>query len=259
MLTAFRELLDYGYLFRTFLRRDISSRYKGSAFGILWSLLNPLAQLLTYSFVFRYVFRITDIGNYPVFFIAGFIPWFFFSTALVLGASTLVQHSALIEKVYFPRAVLPLSMTTANLVNMLIALLIALPYIFWTQGVAPLALLTLIPTIAALFLFAAGLAMLLSVVMVYFRDIEFLIGILLNVWFYATPIVYPLSRLPERFRPWINANPMTPFTNAFRQVLLDGRPVAFSGLALLLLLGGACYLGSYAIFLRLEGRIAEEL
>lgn len=259
MIVALRELTDYGYLFRTFLRRDLSSRYKGSALGILWSLLNPLAQLATYSFVFSYVIRIKNVGNYPVFFVGGFVPWFFFSSALILGASTLVQHSSLIEKVYFPRVVLPLSMTSANLINMLIALLVAFPYIWWTQGIAPLALLTLIPATFALFLFAAALASLLSVVMVYFRDTEFLIGIGLNVWFYATPIVYPMSAVPERLRPWMDANPMTLFANAYRQVLLDGHAVSFRGLAILLAIGLVSSVACYAVFLRLEGRIAEEL
>ena len=259
MIAALRELTDYGYLFRTFLRRDLSSRYKGSALGILWSLLNPLAQLATYSFVFSYVIRIKNVDNYPVFFVGGFVPWFFFSSALILGASTLVQHSALIEKVYFPRVVLPLSMTSANLINMLIALLVAVPYIWWTQGVAPLALLTLIPATVALFLFAAALATLLSVVMVYFRDTEFLIGIGLNVWFYATPIVYPISEVPERLRPWMDANPMTLFANAYRQVLLDGRAVSIAGLGVLLGIGLLSYVVCYGVFLRLEGRIAEEL
>ena len=259
MIAALRELTDYGYLFRTFFRRDLSSRYKGSALGILWSLLNPLAQLATFSFVFSYVIKIKHVENYPVFFVAGFVPWFFFSSALVLGASTLVQHSALIEKVYFPRVVLPLSMTAANLVNMFIALLVAFPYIWWTQGIDPLALLTLVPATVALFLFAAGLAILLSVTMVYFRDTEFLIGIVLNVWFYATPIIYPVNQLPHRLRPWMDANPMTHFANAYRQVLLDGRAISFGGIALLLAIGIVSYVACYAVFLRLEGRIAEEL
>ncbi len=259
MIAALRELTDYGYLFRTFLRRDISSRYKGSALGILWSLLNPLAQLATFSFVFSYVIKIKGVDNYPVFFVGGFVPWFFFSSALILGASTLVQHSSLIEKVYFPRVVLPLSMTSANLINMLIAFAVAFPYIWWTQGIAPLALLTLIPATLALFLFAAALAILLSVTMVYFRDTEFLLGIGLNVWFYATPIIYPITQVPHRLRPWMDANPMTHFANAYRQVLLDGRAISFGGIALLLAIGLVSYVACYAVFLRLEGRIAEEL
>jgi lipopolysaccharide transport system permease protein len=259
VIAELRELTEYGNLFRTFLRRDVSSRYKGSALGVLWSLLNPLAQLATYSFVFSYVLRIKNVDNYPVFFVAGFVPWFFFSSALILGTGTLVQHRALIEKVYFPRVVLPLSMTAANLINMLIALLVAFPYIWWTQGIDLVALTTLVPVTAALFLFSAGLAILLSVVMVYFRDTEFLVGIGLNVWFYATPIVYPLANVPHRLQPWMGRNPMTLFANAYRQVLLDGNPVSFRGMAVLAGIGVATFLVCYAIFLRLEGRIAEEL
>ena len=259
MIAEFRELTEYGNLFRMFLRRDVSSRYKGSAGGILWSLLNPIAQLVTYSFVFSYVLQIKNVDNYPVFFVAGFVPWFFFSSALILGTSTLVQHRALIEKVYFPRVVLPLSMTSANLINMLLALLVAFPYIWWTQGIDLLALTTLVPVTAALFLFTAGLAILLCVVMVYFRDTEFLLVIALNAWFYATPIVYPLASVPPQLQPWMERNPMTQFTNAYRQVLLDGDPVSFSGMGVLLTIGIVTYVACYAIFLRLEGRIAEEL
>ena len=133
MLAAYRELRRYGYLFRTFFRRDLSARYKASVLGVVWSLLNPLMMMLIYTFVFSHVLQINQT-DYSAWFITGFLPWFFFSTALSMGASTLVGHSSLITKVYFPRELLPLSMTAANLVNMGIAYAIFLPYAIYVRG-----------------------------------------------------------------------------------------------------------------------------
>ena len=140
MLSAFRELRGYGYLFRTFFRRDLSARYKASVLGIVWSLLNPLMMMLIYTFVFAHVLHINQ-PDYSAWFITGFLPWFFFSTAISMGASTLVGHSSLITKVYFPRELLPLSMTAANLVNMGIAYAIFLPYAIYVRGFSVPALL----------------------------------------------------------------------------------------------------------------------
>jgi lipopolysaccharide transport system permease protein len=258
MLSAFRELRGYGYLFRTFFRRDLSARYKASVLGIVWSLLNPLMMMVIYTFVFAHVLHIKQ-EDYSAWFITGFLPWFFFSTALSMGAQTLVGHSSLITKVYFPRELLPLSMTAANLVNMLIAYAIFLPYAIWIRGISP-AIILLIPISVAFFVFTAAIAMLLSAAMVYFRDVEFLIGIALTAWFYVVPVIYSFDNIDNvMLRRWMERDPVVPFINAYRNVVFYKQAVSVSGMILLYVIAIVSWLACYAVFNRLKVRVAEEL
>src|SRR4051794_10151557 len=183
MVSALSELYDYRALLRNFLVRDLNSRYKGSVLGVVWSLLNPLLMMAVYTIVFSKVLRFSVSGeSYPVFFLAGYLPWTFFASTLQMGATTLVGNAGLIQKVYFPREVLPLSMTVANLVNLGIGIALLVPYAAWEVGVDVVALLGLIPVTLGLLGFAAGFALLFAALMVYFRDVEFLLGIFLTAW-----------------------------------------------------------------------------
>jgi ABC-type polysaccharide/polyol phosphate export permease len=259
MLSAFRELSGYGYLFRTFFRRDLSARYKASVLGIVWSLLNPLMMMLIYTFVFAHVLKINQ-PDYAAWFITGFLPWFFFSTALSMGAATLTSHSSLITKVYFPRELLPLSMTAANLVNMIIAFAIFLPYAIWVRGFSLPAFLLLIPITAAFFVFTAALAMLLAAAMVYFRDVEFLIGIVLTAWFYVVPVIYSFDKIHDHtLRTWMERDPIVPFINAYRHVLFYKETVSVVGMIQLYAIALIAWFACYAVFNRLKVRVAEEL
>ena len=265
MLSAFRELRGYGYLFRTFFRRDLSARYKASVLGIVWSLLNPLMMMVIYTLVFAHVLRVAQ-PDYSAWFITGFLPWFFFSTALSMGAASLVGHASLITKVYFPRELLPLSMTAANLVNMFIAYAIFLPYAVYVRGISP-AILLLIPISVAFYVFTAAIVMLLSAAMVYFRDVEFLIGIALTAWFYGVPVIYSFE--PDAnghggignltIRHWLERDPVVPFINAYRQVVFYKQTVSVSGMVLLYVMAIVAWIACYAVFNRLKVRIAEEL
>jgi lipopolysaccharide transport system permease protein len=254
------ELRGYRNLFRMFLRRDISARYKGSILGVVWSLLNPLVMMLIYTVVFTQLLKIRNAPDYPAFFIVGFLPWFFFSTSLTMGAITLLSHQSLLQKVYFPREVLPLSSVAANLVNMVIAFVIFLPYAFIVRGFHPVAFLTLIPVTLFFFIFTAGLVVLLSAVTVYFRDIEFLLGLVLSAWFYVVPIIYSLDNIPNHMlRRWLERDPIVPFINAFRDTLYYGKAVTLPGLLFLAALALCVWIPTYAVFNNIKGRIAEEL
>src|SRR4051794_32314036 len=167
MVSALSELYDYRALLRNFLVRDLNSRYKGSVLGVLWSLLNPLLMMAVYTIVFSKVLRFSVSGeSYPVFFLAGYLPWTFFASSVQMGATTLVGNAGLIQKVYFPREVLPLSMTAANFVNLAIGVGLFLPYAAWEVGLDPVALLGLVPITLGLVAFSAGLALLVAALMV---------------------------------------------------------------------------------------------
>jgi ABC-2 type transport system permease protein len=254
------ELYGHRELFRNFLVRDVRGRYKGSALGVVWSLLNPLLMMGVYTLAFSVVMRVeVPGGNYPVFFLAGFLPWTFLATSIQLGSTTLLANGSLIQKVYFPREVLPLSMTGANLVNMLLALLFLLPFAIVSQGADVAALLALVPVTAALILLVAAGAMLAAVLTVYFRDLEFLLGVGLTAWFFLTPVVYDYSLIPERLRWIFSLNPMVPFVEAYRDALYRLDVPSATRIGVCTLIGVAAFAVAYAIFNRLERNVAEEL
>jgi len=261
MIASLTALVDSRDLLRNFLSRDLRVRYKASTLGIVWSLLNPLFMMLVYTVVFSIVLRAgaAGIDNYPIWFLAGFLPWTFFATALQSGSSALLSHAPLLQKVYFPRELLPISMTLANLVNLGIAFAVLYPFAVYVNGFTALGLIALLAVTAALFLMAAGLAMILSVLLVYFRDVEFLLGLLLTAWFFMTPIVYQFSTVPEHLQPYFRLNPVLPFVNAYRDVLVDADVPSLRRLAACAVIGIVTFIASYAGFNRLKRRIAEEL
>jgi lipopolysaccharide transport system permease protein len=255
------ELWQARNLLRNLIVRDLNSRYKGSVLGIAWSLLNPLLLMAVYTVVFSTVMRVrltTDV-SYPVFFLAGFLPWTFFGMAVQLGATTLLQNAGLIQKIYFPRAVLPISMSVAALVNMLIGLALFVPVNMFIQHPPIVGLIALVPIIAALFVFGTSLAMLFSVLTVYFRDTEFLLGNALTAWFFLSPIVYDLDTPPQEHRWLFELNPVTPFIEAFRDVLIDAHVPSAGRFATCVAIAVVTFVFCSWIFRRLTARIAEEL
>jgi lipopolysaccharide transport system permease protein len=262
MLRKLAELHGFGYLFRNFVSRDLSSRYKGSLLGVAWSLMNPLVMMGIYTVVFSVIFS-SQQADFPILLLAAYLPFFFFQSAVSLGVSTLVANAGLIKKVYFPRELLPLSMTTASFVNFLLTMALLLPAaVYAREGVNGWALLALVPVSLSFFLATAGLVMLLAALNVYFRDVEFLSGIVLTVLFYLTPVVYTLQFVKAqspRVELWIGRNPLTPFTEAYRTAIYYKHVPATIQLAECVVIGLGGFLIGYAIFNRLKGRLAEEL
>jgi ABC-2 type transport system permease protein len=221
--------------------REIKGKYKKTIFGQLWSLLNPLALMLVYTFIFSFVFRIqpgagnpSNIDSFALWLLCGLLPWLFFARALTSGASSLVSNESLIQKVYFSRVVLPAAEVTAIAYNWLFELgvLIVALLIFGAQLWLTLPYIVL--AVLLLFLFAAGLGLIMSVINVYFRDTEHLITIALQLWMYLTPVIYPLTLIQqqsEKFGPILGSditllgiyqlNPMESFVQLFRTVMYD--------------------------------------
>jgi ABC-2 type transport system permease protein len=261
MIASIGELYGSRDLLRSFLVRDLQVRYKASALGVLWSLLNPVFMMLVYTMVFSVVLpqNAAGINNYPVWFLAGFLPWTFFATALQTGSIALLSNASLLQKVYFPRAVLPLSMTAANLVNFFIGFIVYLPFAIYVNGFSLLGLVALAYVTVLLFLLAAGLSMVLSALTVYFRDVEFLLGLLLTAWFFLTPVVYQYDKTPPHLQDWLRLNPMLPFVNAFRDVLVDDRAPSVERLGACTLVALVTFGVCWVFFERIKGRVVEEL
>jgi len=253
-------------LFENLVRREVSQRYKGSSVGLIWTLITPAVMVVTYSLVFRVLFRFEGIPNYWLFLFVGLVAWQFFMGSVTVGTSSLVGQANLVKKVSFPRELIPLSVMSANALTALAMLAIALPLciIFQSPALAPL--LTLPFLIALLLTLAAGLGLLLSALNVYFRDVEHIIIAVALPWFFLSPIFYDLETLPGLTddRAWVAnllhyLNPVSPFIIAIKDVMFWGRwpdpvDVGYMVVAATIMLA----IGLWG-FARLEDEMANEL
>ncbi len=266
---AVRNLTASHELTANLVARDLKVRYKGSVLGFCWSLLNPLLLVAVFTLVFKYVLRIeapaTPAGraSFPAFVLTGLLPWNYLVNCMSAGSVSITSAGGLIRKVHFPRETLPLSVVLAHGVSFLLELTVVFVFLgvsglqFWTT-------LYLLPLLIVIFaVFALGLALFLAAVNVYFRDTQQLLAILTLVWFYATPIIYPLSlarkNLDGTLLTLYLANPATNFIRAFRAILYEGRfpqpkiaiYAPLSAIAMLAL--------GWWTFRRLEPRFPEEV
>ncbi|HJY05208.1 MAG TPA: ABC transporter permease, partial [Bryobacteraceae bacterium] len=217
-----RDLIHYRDLLLTLTIHRINVRYKQSALGIAWAVLQPLLLMVVYTIIFSVVVKMPHEGGpYAVFVYAALLPWTFFSTAVATSATSLVAHNNLITKVYFPREILPLTYVLAALFDFLIAsvILVALLGVYHVSLAA--SALLVCPIMLVAFLFSLAMALLLSAFQVRFRDIGIAMALLLQLWMYATPVVYPYSVVPERFAFWYSLNPMAGVVENFRRVILQ--------------------------------------
>lgn len=259
--------------------REIKGKYKKTILGQLWSLANPLALMLVYTFVFAFVFRVTPgpgnpsgLDSFSLWLLCGLLPWLFFARALSAGVQSLVANESLIQKVYFARVVLPISDVVAIGYNWLFEMLVLLVALIIVGAQVWNTALYLVLIIILLFLFAVGLALILSIVNVYFRDTEHLISIALQLWMYLTPVIYPTSLVltqSEKIGPLFGTpitlidiyslNPMEQFINVFRTVLYDVGTPAISSVLVCFLWALISLTTGILIYSRKDKNLAEAL
>ncbi len=252
------KFFPYKDLALNLVSRDFRTRYKRSYLGILWSLLNPLLLILVYTLAFDYIMKIR-VKDFPMFFMCGFLPWSYFSAGITTSLSSLSDSGYLIKAVYFPREIVPLSIVLSCLLHFLITFLFAFP-ILWIYGYVPQWSYLFLPAIILLqTIFIFGLSLFLSSIHVSFRDLRYILDVILMAWFWLTPVVYPSSLIPEKFLFFYKMNPMTLFVAAYRDVLMNGTlPVPKYWIAILLATFGSLALG-YLPFLHIRKRLAEEI
>jgi lipopolysaccharide transport system permease protein len=258
---AIRDLWQYRELFYFLTWRDIKVRYKQTALGMAWAILQPLGTMVLFTWIFGRVARLPSDGlPYPLFAFAGLIPWTFFANALGSAGNSLVGSSHLITKVYFPRLIIPASAVFAGLIDLGISLVVIGGMMVW-YGIAPTRWLLLLPVLVGITtLLALGVGMWLSALHVRFRDIRYVIPFLLQVWLFATPIVYPKSVIPERYRWLSEVNPMSGLIEGYRVVLLGGvsqQPLDWGGLGLSALGTGLLLVSAVYSFRRMERTFAD--
>lgn len=250
-LWAFRELL------RVLVERDVRVRYKQTALGFAWAIIQPVMAMVVFSIFFGNFAKIPSDGlPYPIFVYAALLPWMFFANAITTSSSSLINSTNLVSKVYFPRLIIPLSSVGVGFVDFAVAssvlLLMMLYYgIGWSLNLLMAPLLAVGVMIAAL-----GVGTLLSALTVAYRDFRYVVPFMVQIWMFATPVAYPASIVPDGWRWLFYLNPMTGIIEGFRSAFLD-RPFDFAALLVSLVIILLTFLVGVAYFEKVERRFAD--
>ena len=253
------NLYSYRQLLKSNVQKDIRGKYKGSFLGVLWSFINPLLLTLVYAIIFPIIMKQSE-PHYVTFLIIAILPWNYFTTTICQGTTSIVVNSGIIKKVYFPREILPFSINISGLINYLISCLIIFIFLIcsgigfsWYVLFLPIIMITQ-------FLFQQGIILITSAVDVYIRDFEYIITFILNLLFYATPIVYASNAFNgSKFSFLLKLNPMSSIINSYRDIFYYQSMPRIKSLLIVLLISCILMYIGLKIFKKLEKGFAEEV
>lgn len=240
--------------------RHLRGQYKQSILGYAWAILNPLSLMLTLSFVFSVLLRF-ESGDipYPLFLLMGLLPWIFFSMAVSSATDSITGAFSLVTKVYFPREVLPMAAVLTKIVDLGFGLIILVALMVYL-GYPPVWTIVWVPVLFFIhLLFTLGMALPLAALNLFFHDVRFLVGVVLTLWFYLTPIIYPADIVPDKYQILFDLNPNALFINAYRRVVLEGVNPGADRLLLGLGIATLTFLIGYYLFKRMEPRFADRI
>lgn len=254
-----RDLWSYRELLYFLTWRDVKVRYKQTALGVAWAIIQPLFTMLIFTLFFGKLAGIeSQTGGvpYPIFAYAGLLPWMFFSNALTTSGNSLVGSAHLITKVYFPRMMIPGAAVAAGLVDFAIAFVILVILMFY-YGVAPAWTALMLPVLVMMtVVLALGMGMWLSALNVKYRDVRFALPFLLQLWMFVSPVIYPSSFLPEKYRWLLMLNPVSGIIEGYRSSLF-GKPFNWPALGVSALIGLVLLVYSSYSFKRMERSFAD--
>lgn len=254
-----REIYDYREMIFSLVKRDLRGRYKGSVLGFFWTFLNPLLQLLVYTFVFSAVMR-NNIEQYYLFLFVGLVPWIFFNTSIVNGATCILNQGDMVNKIYFPREVLPLTTVISAFVNMLLSFVVVFLVLLLSGfGLNFIAILFLPIIMLVEFIMALGIAMVFAALTVFLRDLAYVLNIIAMAWQFLSPVMYSAEMVPEQYRTIFYLNPMTPVIEAYRTILYYKQIPDLRTLVTASVFGIAVLVVGMAIFSKLQKKFAEEI
>jgi len=259
LVNELRRLVQHRDLLLLLTQKDLKLKYKGTALGFVWSFLNPLLMMIVYATVFSVVARVS-MPNYPVFLLAGMLPWNAFIISINTASMTIVGNANLIRRVNFPREFLPLASVLSSLVNLGLSLVILFVFALAFRQPLGLPLLALPALILLQLALTSGLALILASLMVYFRDVENLIVLATTVLFFATPIIYPLSLVHRHnLQVVLGLNPLYWMVHAYQSIWHENSWPDPGQVLLLSLVSIASLVAGWVVFRRLEGNFAEEV
>jgi ABC-type polysaccharide/polyol phosphate export permease len=258
MVKRIKGIWEFKYLIYNLVLRDLKVKYKGSTLGFLWSLLNPLLMIVVYTVAFKYVMKI-KVPNFPIFLFSALLPWNFLSSTLSMGVTSITGNSNLVKKVYFPREVLPLSIVLVNLFHFCLSFLVLIPALLFFKIIPGFSFLFLVIIVLFQTVFVLGLTLLASALDVYYKDVKHFLEVMLNLWFWLTPIIWPLNLVPEKFQDYVYLNPFTAFVQAYRDIILHNQLPKPLILTIMATIGILVLLLGALIFQKKQRRFAEEI
>ncbi|HEV3054934.1 MAG TPA: ABC transporter permease [Solirubrobacteraceae bacterium] len=255
----------YSYLFSQLVRRELRQKYQGSVVGVLWYFVNPLLLMAVYGVFLGPLLKATHYSDYPIFILAGLIVWLFFAQALVAAASSLVDQAPLVSKVRFPRETIPAASVTVQLVPLTAMVVVLVPVTIAVRGNASPSLLLLVPLVICLFAFTLGLALMVSALHAYFRDVQPILTALIVPWFFLSGVLFALQRLPGvQSHHWVGSllrwvNPIAPFIDAGRTIIYNGQAPSGATLAYVFAAAIVALAVGIAVFRALDPELAVVL
>jgi lipopolysaccharide transport system permease protein len=248
---------QYRELIRNLTVADLKNRYQNTALGFFWSLLSPLLLAGVLYFFFRHLFGAEE--NFAINLLVGLMAWRFFASGTSSSLYAIVSKASLVTKVYIPREIPVLTTALVSLISSLLEFIVLLPIIFALLGYLPITVLLfpLIHLIYFLFIFGAGL--LLSSLFIYFRDLNYIWDVLVNILFFCVPVFYPISLVPAYLLPYYQLNPVTQFMEMYRDVMVTGTLPSLLNVAVVVGFAIAAYLVGSFVFRKLQRRFAEEI
>jgi ABC-2 type transport system permease protein len=252
-------LVQYRELIRNLVFKDLKLKYRGSVFGFLWSLLNPMVMMTVYLIVFRYLMPIRGAG-FVFLLLLGILSWTFFASSASMGAGSIVDNAGLLKTVHFPRAVLPISSVLFNLAQYLLTILAFLPFMLLVYRMPPPPALLLFPVFVLLQLaMTMGVALALAAGVAFFRDIRHLLDIALMVMFWTTPIIYDYETIPAAWQKVVLLSPMSPFVLAYQQIAYYGRVPDRDVWLVAIAYAAVAFVGGFALFTRVQHEFVEQV
>lgn len=252
-------LLQYRELLKNLVLKDLKLKYRGSVFGFIWSLLNPLMMIGVYTVAFKYILR-TPIEGFVFYLMLGILAWTFFSNSLMMSTGAILDNAGLVKSVFFPRAILPVASVLFNFAQYLLTVLVFLPLMMLVYRTPVTTAVLAYPVFLFLqLLFTIGLALLIATWTAFFRDVKHFLEIVLAALLWLTPIVYAPSQVPERIRPLLQLTPMTPFVTAYHDIFFYSRWPAASVWALAAAYAFIAAAWGLATILKREDQFSEAL
>ncbi len=257
-MQIFEIFFRYRELLSELTIREIKQRYKQSILGYAWVILNPFFQMMVMAFVFSKIMHIPNLGvPYSIYLYAGLLPWTLLANSLVGAVNSLVSNAGLITKIYFPREVFVASTILAKIVDFVLATTVFIAFMIYFQIPLTWHVLWVLPIFLIQQLFTYGLALILATANLFYRDVQYVFNLVILVWMYLTPVIYPTELFPDQYRWIFQINPMAIIINAYRQVLLAGAEPNYLSLSIATILSVVLLTVGFKLFKRVEGVFAD--